>query len=447
MVNFTLPNDVNELIANLIDHHKTSKLPKYKKLMNYYKGHHAIMDKEAPANTPNNKIANPYAAFIVNTVQGYFLGQPVRYESKDDAYKNLLYTVLDENNEDDVNVELEKTLSITGEAFEYLYIDEEASVQFAQLPNEQTIVHYNSNLKPKIDVALRYYEETLYGSDTPITYVELYWPDKIEHYTKAEESYVLTETLENIFGEVPIIHYINNKELSGDFEIAIPLIDDYDKTLSNNSNEFEYFRNAYLILKGFDGTDDADLEEAVKKRAFKTSAEGDISFLTKDINDTAIMNHLKTLDENIHKACNIPNLTDESFASNLSGVALRYKLWGLENLISAKERKFSQSLISRLKLITKAFNIKGHNFDWKDITPKFTRNLPANVLENSQIIANLKDVIPLENLITLLPFIDDKEAFAKNLKVMEAKSKIIAQDAAKVASDKVVASNPIISKA
>lgn len=418
MNNFKLPDNRDSMITQLINHHKMHILPRYEKLFGYYKGHHAIVDKSAPLSTPNNKIVNPYPAFIVNTVQGYFLGQPVIYESKNSVYKDLLYSIFDENNEDDENVEIEKTLSITGEAFELIYLDEKAEVQFVQLPNTQTIVHYTNDLKPRIDMALRYYEEKEAGSADATLKVELYLPDKIMYFTKVKDTYLIDDEQEHFFKEVPVVHYLNNKEITGDFEIALPLIDDYDNTLSNNSNEFEYFRNAYLILKGFDGTTDEELADAVQKRAFKTSAEGDISFLTKEINDTAIMNHLRVLDQNIHKACNIPNLTDENFASNLSGVALKYKLWGFENLISAKERKFNQSLINRIKLITKALNLKGHSFDWKEITPKFTRNLPENILEQSVIISNLKDVIPVEFLVTLLPFIDNKEEFLKRLKEM-----------------------------
>lgn len=419
MINFKLAENKEDMIKQLIDYHKYNLLPRYNKLYAYYKGHHRILDKVSPINSPNNRIVNPYPSLIVNTVQGYFLGQPVEYESKDTLYHDTFYNVLNENNEDDENVEVEKTLSIMGEAFELVYMDEESNVKFTKIDNEQIIVHYTNTINPQIDVALRYYTEKDYISSRSITKVEVYYKDIIEYYTKTEDKLILDDTIQHYFGAVPIIHYLNNKEIMGDFEIALSLIDDYDTTLSNSSNEFEYFRNAYLILKGFEGTTDEELADAVAKRAFKIDADGEISFLTKEINDTAIMNHLNTLDKDIHKACNIPNLMDESFASNLSGVALKYKLWGFENLISAKERKFSQSLINRAELITTALNLKGFNFNYKDIKTKFTRNLPSNILEQSQIIANLKDVIPIENLIVLLPFIDDKEAFLENLKKMQ----------------------------
>lgn len=402
-INFKLDENRNTAITQLIDYHKVHKLPRYKKLNDYYAGSHDIFKREAPASTPNNRIATPYPKFIVDTATGYFLGQPVYYDSKDEILKSLLYAVLDENDEDDLNMELARALSITGEAFELVYIDEDANIQFAQLDNNQVIVHYDNKLKPEIDLAIRYYEED------NVTYVEVYTKDSIEYYEKKNDTFELIEEEEHIFGEVPVIHYMNNNNIQGDFEPALSLIDEYDRALSNNSNEFEYFRNAYLILKGYAGTTDEEIAEAVEKRAFKVDTDGDISFLTKEIKDSAVMNHLKTLHDNIHFSCSIPCLTDENFASNISGVALKYKLWGFENLIASKERKFTQAITRRLKLIINVINVKGHNFDYKDITLRYTRNLPENLLENAEIASKLSSIIPTEYLTVLLPFIDSED--------------------------------------
>ena len=59
-------------------------------------------------------------------------------------------------------------------------------------------------------------------------------------------------------------------------------------------------------------------------------------------------------------------------------------------------------------------------FDWSGAQIKFTRNLPANLLEESQVIANLKDVVdllPLEELFAKLSFIEDPQKSAKNAEI------------------------------
>ena len=92
----------------------------------------------------------------------------------------------------------------------------------------------------------------------------------------------------------------------------------------------------------------------------------------------------------IHTMSHVPHLCDESFGGNLSGVAIAYKLWGLEQLCAMKERKFKKGLQRRIELITNILNIKGGHYDYKDITPKFRRNKPENNLELTQINAALR---------------------------------------------------------
>lgn len=431
MLNFSLPTDTNQLIHDLIQYHKTNIRPRYENLMQYYLGKHDITNRITDDGKPNNKVVNPYPDIIINTVQGYLLGQPVKYMADDKSYIEAVQQILYNNNEEDHNIELLKSISICGEAFELIYLDENAEICFAQLPNEQTMVIYYDSIKPKMQLALRYYEiNQLTASNTQYR-VELYWPDRIEYYHQNSGKYILDNVIPHYFNSVPVVHYINNKELSGDFEKILPLINDYDKILSDNSNELEYFRNAYMVIKGFGDISDDDLRKMRKTGAFLLpgiSDQEDIDFITKNLDNEAVISHLETLEKNIHKFSNIPNLTDESFASNLSGVAIKYKLWGFEQLICAKERKFSSALFARLQLITTALNLKGNNYDWRAATIKFTRNLPANLLEQSQIMANLKDVmhvIPLEELYSQLSFIEDPQAAATEALLQINKTKQI----------------------
>lgn len=420
IVKLNLPEDTTTLIDSLIAYAKVNVFPRQQQLIDYYNGKHAILNKTVKKDMPNNKIVNPYPHYIVNTVQGYFLGQPVRYESKDEKYAQTISDILDNNNEDDNNLELEKTLATVGEAYELVYLDEDSNICFSPLPVNETIMVYNTTVKPKAQVCLRFYTINSIVKDAdPVTKIELYWPDRIDYYVKEKDRYVLEESVPHYFGEVPVVHYLNNAECRGDFEQVMSLIDEYNKTLSSNSDEFEKFATAYMILKGLDDTSDEDIKEISEKRSIRVPNDAEVSYLTKTLNTSSIMEHLKEIDKKIHTMSNVPNMADESFAGNLSGVALAYKLQGFENLIKGKERKFEQALKNRLKLITAILNLKGNNYDWKQMNFKFDRNLPKNVLEASEIVANLKDIIPAEFLVTLLPFIDDPKGLADAIKKQE----------------------------
>lgn len=62
-------------------------------------------------------------------------------------------------------------------------------------------------------------------------------------------SYEFVKEEPHIFGRIPIITVYNNEEQMSDLEKIETLVNDYDKVLSDVSNEFEAFRNAYLMLK------------------------------------------------------------------------------------------------------------------------------------------------------------------------------------------------------
>ena len=103
----------------------------------------------------------------------------------------------------------------------------------------------------------------------------------------------------------------------------------------------------------------------------------------------------------------VPHLCDESFGGNLSGVAIAYKLWGLEQLCAMKERKFKKGLQRRTELITNILNIKGGHYDYKDITPKFRRNKPENNLELTQIATQLSGLLSTESRLQMLPWVEN----------------------------------------
>ena len=416
MIYMTLPEDKVNIIPTLIRYHKSEILKRRQMLFDYYNGKHtAILNKKRQSNNvPNNKIINPYPRYIVNTVQGYFLGKPVRYDSHDRALYEMIDDIFDNNYEDDLNLELAKSLSICGEAFEVVLLTKEANqslaVKFAQLPALQTMAIYDDSVIPKLTAVFRYYEVRDYLTNKDITKVEIYLDDRIEYYSQtSKNSFVLDEVVPHHFGCVPVVHYLNNAEAMGDFEVALSQIDAYDRTISTNLDEIEKFSNAYLILQGLDGTDDDEMKQALKNLALKVPEGADISWLTKDLSSTTIFEQLKVLDEKIHTMTQVPNLTDDSFANNSSGVAIQYKLTAFENLISAKERKFEQGLRKRLELIVNALNLKGNNFDYKEIAITFDRNLPNDLLNISQVVANLGAYLPIETLLPIIPFIKEPQ--------------------------------------
>ena len=74
-----------KVIGNIIKKHKSSTLPRMLKLEDYYKSKNDILARQmSDPIKPNNRIANPYASYITDTLVGYFIGEPITYNSADE---------------------------------------------------------------------------------------------------------------------------------------------------------------------------------------------------------------------------------------------------------------------------------------------------------------------------------------------------------------------------
>lgn len=401
-----------EQIQGLITKHKESYVPKYKKMQDYYEGKHDILKQKATdENKPNNKLVNNMAMYITDTVIGYFLGKPVVYSSDNKELMEKLQDIFDYNDEQDENIEIEKMCSTKGHGYELLYIDENEQIRFNEVEPDECILVYNANITPSPIAAIRYY--SLQKDETK---VEVYTKDHIYYYDFQDGGMVLTDEKEHYFKEVPVIEFTNNKERMGDYEQVISLIDAYNKIQSNTANLFQYNDNALLKLVNMSGTQPEDIAKFKDQGAILLDDKGDADWLIKQLFDTAEENYKNRLKKDIHTLSKTPNLSDESFAGQLSGVAISYKVWGLEQLAAAKERKFKRALQRRIELIMNILNFKGANYDYRDIEIKFRRNLPQNLAEKVDMVAKLKGIVDDETLLGLLDFIENPQQVLEKLK-------------------------------
>ena len=378
------------------------------KLYDYYKTEHDILDRTMTDSTkPNNKLVNPYGNYITDMMCGYFMGVPVTYNSDIDELADKIQDIFNQNDEQAENAELAKYASIYGKTYEYMYLDCDANICFLPLDTREIIPIYKNTLKRELLYVIRYYDSEDIVTGATTTQVEVYDKDNISYYTKSDKGLSFIESIPHIFGQVPIIEYLNNTEELGDFEPVISLIDAYDKMESDSLNDFDLFADAYLALVGMSGTDSDDIATMKENRILLLDENGAAEWLIKQTNDEHIENMKNRLEKDIHTFSKCPKLTDENFAGTASGISLKYKLMGLENATAKKERAFKKGLQKRLSLITNILNIKGGNYDYRDIDITFTRNLPVNLLETAQLINNLSGTLSEETLIAQVPFITD----------------------------------------
>lgn len=388
-------------ILKAIDDYRP-KLVRFKKLQDYYEGKHAILSKKQEG----DKIVNDFPGYIVDTVQGYLVSKPVTYAVKNgkDDYLSKLKDIFDNNNEPDHNAELIQNMSICGEAYELIYNNENSDVRFCRISENEFIPIFEQTFDRALKHGIR-----LYKADAK-ELVDLYSKEDIKHYEKKDNKLVFLSEEPHFYGRVPVVYYHNNDRRLGDFEKQIPLIDAYNNRISENVDEMNALKEAYLKILNAAGTDEEDIRLMHELRVILTEGSGDADFITKNINDDFIENNLKRIEKNIHKFAKVPDLSDENFAGDLSGIAIEFKLSGLEFLAATKERKLYTGIRRRIKLITEILNHKGGNYDWRDISVNLHRNKPRNDKEAADMVTGLNGLVSNETLIGQLSFIDDVDA-------------------------------------
>lgn len=372
----------------------------------------------------NNKINNDFFSEIVDFKTGYFAGEPISYgyskgeeaesvtggEVGIDRATKAITDFVTLNNMFGVDMETTKFASIYGYAGRLFYIDLDCNIRVMPVHGYETIILSSTDISWP-EFAVRYYE--VQDKDYVKRWVvEFYDNTYVYIYKGYLSSLKLVEKREHGFDYCPLQGIANNKELMGDAEKVLALIDDYDKVLSDNSNEVESFVHAYMVFKNL-RIDDDTIREAQKNGAIKippvgsSAKEGSVEFLTKNINDSFTEHHLDRLRDNIYRFSKTPNLNDDSFGS-ASGISLKFKLHGLETKCGMFEAKMMDAAQYMWKLLCAVWAKKNIIVDPLQITMDFTRNFPLDTLAEAQTVQALIGAgIPREVAYSQLSFVDD----------------------------------------
>lgn len=409
--------DIREILDRNI-----SKI-RYRKLHDYYLGEHRILsDWKKDSTVPNNHIVTNMAKYITDTATAYFVGQPVVYASDNNEYLSILQDIFDYNDEQDENTEIAKEASISGSCFEMLYMDEDLRVRFARVTPENGIMLCETDSGFSQPLAFLRTVLSRDKNDNIIRKVEFWNRFQVMRFRSINGGYLeMTGVQEHYWQDIPFVEYINNEERIGDFEGVISMIDAYNKAESNTANYFQYNDDAILKVMKLGDVSSQDIRDMKEKGAIILEDGGDVGWLLKTIDDTALENYKNRLREDIHTMANVPNMTDDSFGGNLSGVAISYKIWGLEQMCAIKQRKFKKALQRRVELITNMLNVMGHSFDYRDITPKFRRNRPENDLETAQIVTMLSNDLSRETRLQMIPQVEDVQSEIKKLEAEKSR--------------------------
>lgn len=434
------PVKLGEVATQFIEKHQALQVPRLLTLYRYYIGDNDIhyWDSEKPDSRADNRIASGFAHFITSIKTGYRFGNNIKFQynedsdtSKDDEDK-LNDLIADFNSKNDESYHekiMGKNLSIMGRAYELMYVRENTNeVALRPVNPANAFVVYDSSMEQHSLFAVYYYNINFNQQD--YWYTVIYTDDHIYYYKPTSDydgQLTLLRDEEHSFGSVPITEYINNDERMGDWEYKLDTIDAIDKSKSEMANSQEDFSNAMLMITGdidvpktpWVGADGQPLKDEDGNILYKKKPQIDThqskiwlkpalvksgindnsqvvqptaSYLTKELNSDGWKLYIDALNMEIHKDTNTPDTSDANFASNASGVAMSYKLWGSDQERSNQESLYTRGIMRRMRLLgnywQKLDDIKDASMV-ENINPIYTPNLPKNDSEIMQTVTAL----------------------------------------------------------
>lgn len=407
-------------LGEFLSRHASESTFRYQPLLDAYMTDYPILyEPDKPTWKPDNRIAVNFAKYIVDTMNGFFIGHPVKL-SVDEGNESVEKYVefLDQyNDQDDNNAELSKICSIYGKGYEMYYVDNEGNIGITYLTPMDAFMIYDDSVLCRERFFVRLYmdsDNVLHGSVSDETNIR--WFTMKGKITWDEKKKL------HGFDGVPATEYVENEEKLGIFEPVMTMINAYNKAISEKANDVDYFADAYMKVLGA-LLEDEDIKTIRDDRIinFENSVDGtgtlpEVDFLQKPNGDMTQENLINRLEKLIFQISMVANISDENFGTS-SGIALKYKLQAMSNLEKTKERKFTSGMNRRYRLIFSNPVSGMKKDDWVKLHYHFTPNFPANVLEESQIAQALEGMVSKETQLSVLSIVDNA---AKEIEKTEA---------------------------
>lgn len=391
----------NKLLKKFVDHHRNYQYPRIRELYDYAEGNnHEVLrsQRRKDSDMADNRAVHNFGKLVSTFKQGYLLGVPVEVSYDDQADESVIDAKLREigllDNFHQLNRSLVLDMSQVGRAYDLVYRSQEDKTKAVRLDPLETFVIYDTTSENHVVAAVRYYQANIF--DTKSVTVEVYTETEIITFNATKEDYKETSRSNHKFRQVPVTEYFNNSKGIGDYETELSLIDLYDSAESDTANYMNDLADAILFLFGNIelpiGSVDEQIEFLAKMKQARfmhikppidtDGNEGSVSaeYLSKSYDVEGTEAYKTRLQKDIHKFTNTPDMSDQNFAGSQTGVAMKWKIFGLEQERIDTQAAFETSLRRRYQLIANVgeFVKEIDGFDISKLRIKFTPNLPAD---------------------------------------------------------------------
>ncbi len=420
---------------------------RYRKLERYYRGQHPVLERRRAEDEV--RVAVNYAKYVVDTALGYYLGEPVKYDSNErsegglfggqavrlkggrDKRKVDLSTLLecyDRQHISQVDLELGRDMGIYGEALELCYgsSEEVPYPRSAKIhPGNGILVCDDTVEHNKLFAVLWEQRESVTGERY---YTATVYTDRTEKEFRSGDLktavfHQVGETRAHFFGEVPVIAYRNNGEGQGDFEQIISLIDAYDELLSSRLTDKKKFVDALLVFFGMTLREGDEGRLAREKFLDGAPLDARAEYIQKTFDESSVQVLADSLVREMHKMTMTVDMSDEKFAGNASGQALKLKLLTMNLLVKGKMRRMESGLKERFRMVNRWLCTMGcmDEVSTNDVDVVFTVSMPIDEGEIVDRVTRLQGIVDDQTLLSQLWFVRDPAEALENMRAQKAR--------------------------
>ena len=417
---------------------------RYDKLHRYYLGRHDNTKK--PLDEGESVVTINYAKYITDIILGYYLGEPVKYDTNPQKDKSVAAAGTDEaagvlpaDNEPvdisalqdaydaqqiaTIDADIGKYMGIMGDCMELCYAsdDEVPMPRSAYIDPRNGVLVCDTSVEHKKLFGVVWDKRQTVAGQTYYA-VSIYTDTGVQELRCDDLSTAaftpVADRREHYFGAVPLIAYTNNRERQGDFEQIISLIDAYDELMSNRLTDKKKFVDALLVFFGMTLRDGDDEKLAREKFLDGAPLDARAEYIQKTFDESSVQVLADALVREMHKITMTVDMSDEQFAGNSSGQALKLKLLTMNLLAKNKMRRMEKGLKERFSLYNHWLVTRGDMapVGVNDIDVVFTLSMPINESEIVQMVTSLQGIVDDQTLLSQLWFVRDPAEAAENIR-------------------------------
>lgn len=397
-----------ELLYKMINHFNLIVVPKLEKYKNYYDGIQEILKKKySDESKPCNKTVINYCKNITDSYNGY-LATPGHISYSSDSDITDIMDILRYNDFESQDSQLIHTALVHGVSHELMFIDSDAKTRFKLIDPLTCFGIYDNSLTADLLYFVRFYKMNDWDDKDQDYALDVYNDKSVKHYImKGFESFPVFQSEEpHYFGQCPANILVMPNEESI-FDCIMSEQDSINELLSAEIDDYAAFCDAYLVIEDAE-LDDETVKTMKSNRVLQLPVGAKAYWLTKTANDAQVENILKRLHESIYRTSACVDFSSDSFTGGVSsGIAIQFKLSGMETRAGLIEAEAKKALQRRIEILCGVASLKLGEEVFRDIKIAFKRNVPADMTQVSQMINSFRGLVSDETLLGQVDFVTD----------------------------------------